>query len=502
MLKDLKLTSKHTLIYSLGNIATKLIGVILIPIYTNEQYLSIADYGVLALLEASLQILTGVLNLSMSASLSRWYWDAAFKKYQKSIFFTTLAFISIFGGFAVMCIHLSLPFWSRTLFDSEEYIGLLKLVIMITGLRLVTNQTLALLKLQLKSTFYSTIQIVKLAIVLGLTIYGVVVKHDGLNAIWLAALVGEALLLISLIPYIIKNIELKIKFDILKEMVTYGTPLMLASLASVLLSVADRYMLSSMSGLESTAVYSLGNRIANTLKLVITHSLTTAIGPLNMKKMSDPNRGRFYSKMLTYSSFIFMLAFVVVSLFTIDLFDVLKISDNYHQAIYIIPIISFSLLFGLIRTNVTIGLIIKKKTNIIGSLIIISLLINIGLNLLLIPLFDIYGASISTLLSQFFIFFFASRQAQKVCFFPYEWKKLIGLCISSIIIVFIGLYVNDFSIIIRISLKALLLASFLIILRKIKFFDQIEIDAINKILKTWKNPKHLSKNIKQFLSNE
>lgn len=500
MIKDLKETSKHTLIYSIGNIATKLIGIILIPIYTNEQYLSITDYGILALLEATFQVLSGFLNLSMSASLSRWYWDEKFKANQNSIFFTTLLFIVIFGWAILLGFNFSLPFWSRTLFDSPSYTFLLKLVLINTAFRIVSNQILSLAKLQFKSTFFSSFQIIKLILVLLLTLYGVVIRKEGLNAIWLAALVGEFILLLALLPYALRNISFKIEFSILKEMLQYGTPLMLASLASILLSVADKYMLSSISGLESTAIYSLGNRVANILKMAVTHSLVTAINPLNMKKMNDPNRSRFYSKMLTYCAFIFMSVFIGVSMFSIDLFDILNISPSYHQSIYIIPIISFSLLFGLIRTNVVVGLIIEKKTKTIGSLIIFSLILNIILNYILIPRFDIYGAAIATLISQFFIFFFTARQAQKACFFPYEWGKVITLCISSILVVLLGFFVNDFHITIRIIAKAVLVILFFLSLRKLHFFEEVEIKAINKILSSWKNPKKLSKNINQFLS--
>ena len=53
MIENIKLVTKNSLIYSLGNISIKLVGLILIPIYTNTEFLSFDDYGILAILEAS-----------------------------------------------------------------------------------------------------------------------------------------------------------------------------------------------------------------------------------------------------------------------------------------------------------------------------------------------------------------------------------------------------------------------------------------------------------------
>ena len=53
MLDKLKKITKSTAIYSLGQIAPKMVGLVLLPFFTNEAYLSVDDYGKLSMLEAS-----------------------------------------------------------------------------------------------------------------------------------------------------------------------------------------------------------------------------------------------------------------------------------------------------------------------------------------------------------------------------------------------------------------------------------------------------------------
>jgi O-antigen/teichoic acid export membrane protein len=72
MYKKLKKALKHTVIYSLGNISTKLVGFILLPLYTS--YLSPAEYGILGLLEVSANIVVQMLGLSLYAGFQRWYY--------------------------------------------------------------------------------------------------------------------------------------------------------------------------------------------------------------------------------------------------------------------------------------------------------------------------------------------------------------------------------------------------------------------------------------------
>ena len=73
MQTKIKKILKNSAIYSTGNSATKLVGFVLIPIYT--KYLSIEDFGVLGLVEVTSQILIGVFGLALYRAFIRWYWD-------------------------------------------------------------------------------------------------------------------------------------------------------------------------------------------------------------------------------------------------------------------------------------------------------------------------------------------------------------------------------------------------------------------------------------------
>ncbi len=86
MLAKIKLSTGQILIYSIGNIATKLTGFVLFPIYAS--HIPISDYRSLILLEPIWQLLTALLAVSLPTALLRWLPSEPDKQNQKSLVFT------------------------------------------------------------------------------------------------------------------------------------------------------------------------------------------------------------------------------------------------------------------------------------------------------------------------------------------------------------------------------------------------------------------------------
>jgi len=91
------------------------------------------------------------------------------------------------------------------------------------------------------------------------------------------------------------------------------------------------------------------------------------------------------------------------SLFSSEIVKILSKQDmEYWDAYKIVPILSFSMLFTMLRDVAYIGLNITKKTRIIALLIISAATLNIVLNLLFIPAWNYYGAAFATTVSQIY----------------------------------------------------------------------------------------------------
>ncbi|MDQ1297244.1 MAG: hypothetical protein QG611_1225, partial [Bacteroidota bacterium] len=139
MLNSIKISLKDTLIYGLGNIAVKLVGLVLIPLFTNPEFFSVDEFGIMGLLDISGLVLITIMTLFLPQSFTRWYWDKQHKENQKGLFFLTFStqvFVSV-----LLCILL-IPFagsFSELLFDKSDYARVISLVILASAFQAVNN---------------------------------------------------------------------------------------------------------------------------------------------------------------------------------------------------------------------------------------------------------------------------------------------------------------------------------------------------------------------------
>jgi O-antigen/teichoic acid export membrane protein len=478
MLSNIKSAARGTIIYGFANVSIKLIGIILIPIYTNYKYLSKSDFGVLGVMDITYQLVIIVFSLSLYQSLARWYYDPEHKSSQKSMHFTV---ISINAAFCLLSFLLVWNFSSKIsglLFQNADHARVIWIMFASASVNIVANVSLVLLRLQEKAVKYSMISMTKLFVTLGLTILFVVYMHRNVQGVYEAMLVGEITGLIMISGDIIRNSELRFEYRKLIQMLGYGFPLMLASVSTVLLNTFDRYSLNYLSDLDAVGTYTLAFRMANSIKIIVISSIQLSLVPMMFRKMGDPDHKRFYAKSLKYSVYLVMACVIFMSMFSLEIVKVFASNKSYWEAANIIPLLSFSMVFVLMKENVLIGLQITKSSALMGTLIAFTALFNLGLNILLIPHYRIYGAAISTLVSQmvmFFLFFYVSQKKYPI---PYELKNIISLIVAGILLYGISVLSNSWPLFPRLAFKTGLFVAFPFVLLLVKFYEPVEIEGI------------------------
>ena len=498
MLKSIKISLKDTIIYGLGNVAVKIVGLILIPLYTNPEFFSTDQFGVLGILEISGLVLTALLASGLPQSLTRWFWDKEHKDNQKGIFFMSLSTqVVVSVLFCVVLIPLSDKI-SVMIFSKPDWSKAITFVILASGIQSVNNVINTLMRLQSKSVLYTLTNLLKLISVLSLTLYFILSKKMGLEGIYLAQVIGNAFIVLLLLGYTIKNTKVFFDKTIFKSMNVYGFPLLLANISAALLTVIDRFSLNSLTVLKSVALYTLAFKITSVLKLVLVDSMKLALGPMMIKRIDTADNKRFYSKVLLYSSYILMFAIVGVSLFSYEIVKVIATSRAYWDAVAIIPVLSLSVFFVNMKEVTVYGLHIAKKTRIIGIIVVFSTIMSLVLNILLIPIWDIAGAAVATLLSQLIYWYACYYYSQKVFFVPYEIRKIITLLITGAVLSFSSLLINGMDLLPRIFIKTICLGSFPFILYLFNFYEPVELQAIRGFITKWSKLKNFKNNLQSL----
>jgi O-antigen/teichoic acid export membrane protein len=193
-----------------------------------------------------------------------------------------------------------------------------------------------------------------------------------------------------------------------------------------------------------------------------------------------------------------MFAVIGVSLFSFELIKVIAKSRQFWDAVVIIPILSMSVVFVNMKDLTVYGLHVVKKTRIIGMIVVFSTLLSVCLNYLLIPIWDITGAALATLLAQFVFWLVSYYYSQKAFYVPYEIRKIFTLVIVGAALSFSCLFLNKMDLIPRLIIKTGCLLSFPFILYLFKFYEPVELQAIRGFISKWSNIQNIKDNLKSL----
>ncbi len=477
MLKRLKTTFKHTAIYSLGNISNKIVGLILLPIYTNTSILTTDDFGRLVLLEILSQILVAVFALELGRSLLRWCAQEKNIDVQNSIIFTSFSF----ALFVVIVFNFVLSFFSNNLslllFESEKYANYFFLVFIWSGLLIINQIPMSVLRFYEKSIKYATLSVVNFTASLLFIIYFVVVQKKGVEGVLLGQIFGNSVLFFLTLSVIIKNSKFSFRIRTLKDMLLFGFPLIFSSLSSLLLIFGDRYILEYYLPLAIVGIYSLGYKLASTVNVFIIQSFQLGYTPIAYKMINEPNAKRFYSKMLTY--FVLALTFLslIIAFISKEVLNAISSSD-YSQSYTVVPIILLAFIFRGINYMFSLGFHIAKKTKQNAIIIVTTAILSIILNFILVPLIGMYGSAVSMLISFFIMSTWTYYSANSIYKIPYEIKKTFVIIFVGVLLYLPTYAIEGFPIILQLFIKLVMMLLFPVILYYLNVFEKVEIDKV------------------------
>lgn len=492
MQKEFKGLAKSIVIYGFGNVSIKLIGLVLLPLYTNTSFLSSDEYGSMGLLDISAQILVAIFSLSLSSAYLRWYWDKAYFNVRKKIFYTCFVTLSILAVFLALTGSVSAKAASRVLFNGEFHYAI-AIMIVATSLQPLIDFVLTQMRAESKAGFFISTNIARLLISLLATIYLLKYQKHGLAGVYEAQLIGNIAFLLITSRYILKNIEFSFSKDILRDILKFSIPLAVASLSNVLLVVFDRYVLNFKSTRLDVALYTQGFKIANTTKVFIVSSVQLALAPAVFKIMNRPDNKIIYSKIMTWFTIIVVYFSLFMSLFGLEITKVFTTDKIYFDSYKLIPLFSLGIIFGMLKDVSVTGLQITKQTKIIGKVLIGVAVFNFACNMMLVPLWGTYGAASSSFISQFIFFIIMFFAAQKEYKIPYRLDKVLLIIVSGAAMFIAGNFFNTFSLGVRIAAKSAALLVFPVLLLLFRVIDQSEMDmalsVIDNIRKIFKQSK-------------
>jgi len=393
--------TKSTAFYSLGNLFTRSISFLLLPLYTN--LLSTKEFGDYALIMSLYALVATMYQFGMQSGLTKFFIEERSPLKKKIIFSTILNFVLILGGvLTALALFLS-PWISEVIFNDSQYSDLIRLIFVALYLETAGYFFLHLLKTQERSkvvVFFSSIAAI---INLLLNVWLVYFLRLGVEGILLAQIISALILIIIVFKEV--KFEYSFRFDvsILSSIIKFSYFFLAAGILTASVDVADRFILNHFLGKEEVGIYSFAYRIALIMNVFVI-SFRTAWAPrsLNLYYTGDYkiHYGKTFVKLVAGMGFIFL----VVSLFTAELFNFRIFNFNlfnveYESGIVILPFVLMGYFFnGFVSFYSVYPFVLNKSYHfLIADFLAFS--VNIAFNFYLIPLIGITGAAIATTLA-------------------------------------------------------------------------------------------------------
>lgn len=490
MFEKLKHTFKQTAIYSLGNISTKLIGLILLPLYT--EHLTLTEYGTWAILDVTNQILVGVLALNLPLAMLRWSSAETDQVKLKSTIFTTVFSLLIIIAISLFFLLSNTEYFSYFLFNSPKYSNYFFLLFILTSFGIYNGIPLNIIRIKENSVFYVIITSLKFTVILIFNIYFIVYQHEGVIGIIKSQLIGEVLLSLLTLPTVIKSSSTKFDTATFIEMIKYGTPLVFSTASSFILSFGDRYIMQHYLNEASVGVYSLGYKIASVVNMLLLQSFQLGFLPIAYKKLGDTDEKRFLSKILTYYVIVLAFAGLSISLFSREIVETFATNSEFWVAVSVIPIITLAFVIKGIQYNFSLSFHYAKKTGYNAIIVVTTSIISLTLNVILIQKFGYLGAAYSMLISITVMMLLSYYLGKRVYPIPFEKLKIFKILFVGILLYYLSYLFNSFELPLRVILKILLMVMFPVLIYFINVFEEVEKltakEYISAILK--KNNNH------------
>ncbi|MBH0169330.1 lipopolysaccharide biosynthesis protein [Fictibacillus sp. 18YEL24] len=430
MLAQIKRLGGDSLLYAFMNLGTKFIAFLMFPIYT--YYLTPSEYGVIDLIDSTTAMLTFLIIFGTDSALAFYYFDVKDKEKRWAYIRNVLTFRLMIALFFVLIVLVGGYSLSELLLkDTENYRALLFAV------SVLLIDTVLVLVLSVFRFEYKTLKVV--AYTVGKMFLIALISYVFLRFIWtsvegiiLGRLIAVFLVLLLMGKQLLPFLRFRIDKDILKEVLKYAAPLVPASIAFWVIVNSNRFFLREFGSMEDVGIYGSAMKFATLITLVTT-GIQMAWRPYSMELKDKKGNEQLFAKL--YLGILLIGLFGVMAITTVMPWVIQILDDAYAASYQYVGPISAVTFLNFYYLIISVGLFIKKETKYISYYFGIAAVVNVILNLLLIPMFSIWGTVAAYLLSYIIAVVLVFRKSQKVYYIPISFLKISILFLITILLV-------------------------------------------------------------------
>jgi O-antigen/teichoic acid export membrane protein len=478
MFQEIKSLAQHSFIYWIGVILARVVGFLLIPVYT--RYLTPADYGTIELLFLTADIAGLVIGMQISQGVFKFYHQYETQSEKDRLISTALISMLALGVILAVGFNVFARPITILVFGSETYLKYFRFYSFVYPLNLIVEIPFTLIRIKKQSKLYVVYNLINFLMMISLSIFFIVYMGWG---IW-GVLISPAITFVVLAIFLLKRTFSKVGFSfslrIAKQVLKFTIPLIPASLGMFILHFSNRYFVKHFCSLSEVGIYSLGFKFGFILSGMVIQPFTLIWQTYLYEIAKNVNAREIFGRVLTYFVLTLILFGLIVS---VPIQEVIRImaAPPFYQASSVVPLIASAYILSGINLIFQAGLFINGKTQWIGSITFLSAVVNLIANFFLVSSLGIMGAALSTFASFLFMAggtFYVSHQIYPIDIEYLRISKIVGI---ALLVFAISRYVEFDSIIVSLVFKTFLILIFPFTLFISNFLNKSEKNRIHSI---------------------
>ena len=382
----------HTATYAVANLARRLVGFLMLPIYT--RFLTPADYGVIGLMVFTLSLFEPIVGARLGAAVPKFYFAAPEGRERRTVIWSALGLTSAVSALGMVALMLLRKFGSEVIFGDSKYALALGLFSVNLVSRPLEDAGMVYLQMHSRSRLFFGISITKLLLQVALNVLFVVVWREGVLGVVLSGVISSIALGVGLTLYVAACEAPAFDWPMTRTMVRFCWPLWFSGLAVLYIGSAGGIYLRVLDSLSAVGRLEIALRFAAVVGMVIWTPFSQHWTPMSYRLFKEVDGARKFQVAFTGIAVALFLGGLGISIFAQPVIRLIA-TKPFYAAAAVVPILTFGFVLNSLRGFFSFSFLATGQTKVSSVCQYVTAAVITVAYLLLIPRYGLMGAAVA-----------------------------------------------------------------------------------------------------------
>ncbi len=385
----------HTATYAVGNIARRLVGFVMLPIYT--RYLTPADYGVIGLMAFAMAVFEPIFGARLGRAIPKFYLETSDAYLKRAVIWGALGLTGAVSALTMFGIMGSRHAGAEFLFGNQVYALALGLFAVNLLSQPIEQTGMSYIRLQGRSRLFLAFSLAKLVLQLGLNLLLVVYWRGGVNGVVESGIISSILMAVAVTIYVSIHERPAFDWPLTLRMLRFCWPLWLSGIAGLYIGSSGAMYLRFFDSLSDVGRLQLGLKLASTVGFLLWAPFSQHWEPMSFRYYRAVNGERKFQVAFTALSAIMVAGGLGVSVFAEPVVRVMA-ARPFQAAAGIVPMLALGFVLNRLSTFFNFSFIVTGHTKVHSICQYATAAVITLAYLLLVPRYGLVGAAYAQLI--------------------------------------------------------------------------------------------------------